>query len=154
MSIRHRIEDALFLWENGRLEGAFLSVLVAVAASSKRRFPKEKDRISFERFLEESVTVKLSVDFRGQLHTVEHILYKWLRCELLHEGQIPIDVQFMPDTELNSRTVRAGGFPEYVLKLSVGWFYYLLSIVINAPENKDEFKNFICQTKNNAKGAN
>ncbi len=93
MSIRHRVEDALFLWENGRLEGAFLNILVAVAASSKLRFPRKKDKVSFEKFLEESTTVKLSVEFRGQLYPIEHILYKWFRCELLHEGQIPIDVQ-------------------------------------------------------------
>lgn len=142
MSIRHRIEDALFLWENGRLEGAFVSVLVAVAASSKRRFPMEKDRESFVKFLEESTTIRLSAEFRGKIYSIEHILYKWLRCELLHEGQIPVDVQFMSDGEPNSRTIRAGGAPDYVLKISLGWFYYLLNVVINAPENKDEFKDF------------
>ncbi len=147
MSIRHRVEDALFLWENGRLEGAFLNILVAVAASSKLRFPREKDKVSFEKFLEESTTVKLSVEFRGQRYPIEYILYKWFRCELLHEGQIPIDIQFMPDTEPNSATVRAGGAPEYTLKLSLGWFHHLLKIVISAPENRDEFKNLVLSVK-------
>lgn len=120
MGIKHRIEDALFLWENGRLEGAFLCVLVTVATSSKQRFPNEKDGIAFKKFLEESTSVRLSVEFRGQLYSIEHILYKWLRCELLHEAQIPVDVQFMPDTEPNTIKVRAGGAPEYTLKLSLG----------------------------------
>ncbi len=53
----------------------------------------------------------------------------------------------MPDTEPNSATVRAGGAPEYTLKLSLGWFHHLLKIVISAPENRDEFKNLVLSVK-------
>ena len=39
MGVRNRVEDALLLWKSGRKEGAFLNVLIGVAATSRRRFP-------------------------------------------------------------------------------------------------------------------
>ena len=59
MSILARIDDAFFLWEHGRLEGAFVSALTAVAASARRSFPDRKvgDREAFERFLSEPEAV-------------------------------------------------------------------------------------------------
>lgn len=89
MSLKARVQDAVMLWENGRMEGAFLCALIAVAATARRRYPdrnKVKDRDAFERFLTDAMSVRLSVEYRGECHPIEHILYKWLRCELVHEG--------------------------------------------------------------------
>lgn len=127
------------LWENGRLEGAFLSALIAVAATSRRRYQDRqavRDREAFERFLTDAMSVRLSVEYRGECHTIEHIFYKWLRCELVHEGGLPVDIEFMAEDGLS---VRAGGAPEYVLKISRGWFHHLLNSVAGAPENRDLF---------------
>jgi hypothetical protein len=145
MSIRTRVEDALLLWGQGRYEGAFLSALVAVAATSRRQFPDRKavgDRQAFEQFLAATHSVRLSAEFRGELHPVEHIFYKWLRCELVHEGGIPVDVQLVPDEELGFMSIRAGGAPDYVLKVSFGWFHHLINAVISAPVNADQFASF------------
>ena len=145
MRILARIDDAFFLWEHGRLEGAFLSALSAVAASARRSFPDRKvgDREAFERFLTASSSIRITVEYRGEFHPVEHVLYKWLRCELVHEGGIPIDIQFMPDDQPGARTIRAGGPPEFVLKISHGWFHHLVNAVIRAPVNADEFRSFL-----------
>lgn len=53
MSILERLEDARFLYHNGRRDGALLSVLVGVAATSRRRYPHPAngDRDAFVRFL-------------------------------------------------------------------------------------------------------
>lgn len=142
MSIRNRIEDALLLWENDHLEGAFLNVLVAVAATARRRYPDRNnvsDRESFERFLRDSHRIRLSIEYRDECHPVEHIFYKWLRCELVHEGGLPIDIKFMPDAEPGTISVRAGGAPDYVLKISHGGFHHLIGAVMQAPENMDFF---------------
>ena len=139
MSIRDRVEDAKFLWQHGRREGAFLCALSAVAATARLRYPDRKavkDSEAFKQFMSVSLTVRLSVEFRGELHSIEQILYKWLRCELVHEGGLPVDIQFMPGKEL---VVRAGGAPEFVLKLSEGWFNRLCTTVSNAPENRAAF---------------
>ena len=98
MSIRGRVEDAQLLWRNGRREGAFLTALVAVTATSRRRLLDRRTIThgdAFERFLEAAHLVRLSVDYRGECHPIEHIFYKWFRCELVHEGGLPIDIEFM-----------------------------------------------------------
>jgi hypothetical protein len=53
-----RIEDALFLWEKGRKETAFLVALVGIAASSKIKYPQIPDRIAFENFFKSCHTQK------------------------------------------------------------------------------------------------
>ena len=40
MSVRERVDDAVCLWTNGRQHGALLCILVAVAATSRKRFPE------------------------------------------------------------------------------------------------------------------
>lgn len=143
MSIRARVEDAEFLWQHERYEGAFLSALSAVAATSRLRYPDRKatkDGDAFRKFLKGGKGGELGVEFRGDVHSIEHIFYKWLRCELVHEGGLPVDIQFMPDAPLGALSIRAGGKPEFILKLSHGWFHYLLSLVTNAPENSGVFE--------------
>lgn len=140
MSIRARVEDALFLYQNGRYEGAFLNALVAVAATARRESPERSlsDSECFEKFLDKRQRGIMKIEYRGELHTVPHIFYKWFRCELIHEGKLPIDVQFI---ETDNLSVRAGGAPEYVLKISHGWFHWLVNSVVEAPCNENEFKN-------------
>lgn len=143
VSIRARVEDAEFIWQHERYEGAFLSALSAVATTSRLRYPDRKvtkDGDAFRQFMKGGKGGKLGVEFRGDVHSVEHIFYKWLRCELVHEGDLPVDIQFMPDAPLGALSIRAGGEPEFILKLSHGWFHYLLSLVTNAPENHGVFE--------------
>lgn len=145
MSVRTRVDDALFLWEHKRMEGAFMSVLAAVAATARLRNPDRKtfgDRVAFETFLKSALSVTIGVEFRGEAHPVEHIFYKWLRCELVHEGGIPVDIEFVQKEDPTQLFIRAGGDPEYVLKLSQGWFYHLINAVATAPENAVEFADF------------
>jgi hypothetical protein len=138
MSIKNRLEDAEFLWKSGRLEGAFVMALIAVAATARRTFPEAKgDRQAFEDFLSQGWFKRLSVEYRGEVHPIYHIFYKWFRCELIHEGALPVDVEFMPDPEPGVLGIRAGGAPEYVLKVSHGWFQELVKTVTNAQVNRD-----------------
>ena len=140
LGIRNRIDDALFLWKNGREEGAFLSALIAVAATARRRYPKMKDRECFELFLRDTHSVRLRVEYRSESHPIEHIFYKWLRCQLVHEGGLPLDIQFMRDDVPGSMSVRAGGAPEYILKIGHGWFGHMIGSVMKAPENSRYFE--------------
>ncbi len=140
MSIRARVENALFLYESGRYEGAFLNVLIAVAATARREFPGRSigDRECFEKFLEKQHRGILEVEYKGELHTVPNIFYKWFRCEFVHEGKLPIDIQFIQTDNLS---VRAGGEPEYILKISHGWFHWLVNSVVNSPCNRNDFRD-------------
>jgi hypothetical protein len=49
----------------------------------------------------------------------------------------------MPDDEPGFISVRAVGAPEYILKISYGWFHHLIHAVISAPVNADEVHDFI-----------
>lgn len=139
--IRDRIDDALLLWQHDRREGAFLSVLVAVAVTARLRFPDPSvgDRQAFERFLYAAHSVRLSVEYRGACHPVEHVFYKWLRCELVHEAGVPLDIVFVPTERRGELSVRAGGPPSYVLQLSESWFDHLVHTVASAPEVQVSF---------------
>lgn len=153
MSIRARIEDAIALYTAGRPEGSLLSVLVAVAATSRRRRPirtpsirnlgkKMGDCEAFEAFLaQEMVNIcrvrELHVEFRGNMHRIEHILYKWLRCELAHAGGLPPDIAFDCDEQPGVMHIQAGGGGTF--RLSQGWLDGLARAVVCAPENREEF---------------
>jgi hypothetical protein len=50
-----------------------------------------------------------------------------------------VDIQFMPDTEPGILTVGAGGAPEYVLKISQGWFHEIVGYVVRSPANAGLF---------------
>ncbi len=134
----------MFLWKNGRFEGALLNALIAIAATARLRYPdraKISDKDSFEKFFGESRSDKtnvgkINVEFRGECRPIENIFYKWLRCELVHEGGMPADIEFIQSEDKDALMIRAGGAPEYKLKLSDSWFRHLVGIVIDAPENK------------------
>ena len=59
------------------------------------------------------------------------MLYKLLRCQLVHEADLPSDVEFLDDLPEEQAAVRAGGAPEYVLKLSPGWFHKLTACALS-----------------------
>jgi len=141
MSIKARIEDAQFLWAKGRHEGAFLSALVAIAATSRRiyPYPAHKDGEAFERFLNQGVFGRLSAVFRGEVLPVYRIFYKWVRCQLAHEGTLPCDLDFVPGTLTGPLSIRAGGAPEFKLRLSQSWFHEIVHTVKSAPVNADIF---------------
>jgi hypothetical protein len=138
MSIENRIKDAELLWKNNRKEGAFLNALIAIAATARKRYPypKYKDNEAFIKFLQESWSrIKVAVEFRNECIAIEEIFYKWIRCQLVHEGELPFDIEFMDDNG-DGMTFRAGGYPEYKLLIGYNCINYLINAVINAPENK------------------
>jgi len=147
MSIQQRLEDAQFLYENGRREGALLSVLIAVAATARRRYPRPiKDQDAFQRFVgEEMQTItraatggtgsvrNINVNYLGRMLPLQKVLYKYVRCELAHEAGLPESVEFDP----------APGFrisvSEDKVVLSDGFIVGLSQAVIHARENSDLF---------------
>ena len=119
------------------------AALVAVAATARKRLPDRRavgDRDAFERFPESAHSVRLSVEYRGDCHTIEHIFYEWLRCELVPEGGLAVDIAFMPDDAPGALSVRAGGGLEFLLELSEGWFNHIVHAVAEAPENDGLFR--------------
>lgn len=52
---------------------------------------------AFRRFVESRFGPRLSAEFRGKQWPIERIFYKWFRCELVHEGGLPVDIRFKED---------------------------------------------------------
>ncbi|MHC4508557.1 MAG: hypothetical protein ACYTAO_06290 [Planctomycetota bacterium] len=143
MSIRRRVEDAVALHKLGRFDGALLSALVAAASTARTEIPDRNvsDRECFEKFLAKSAAgQRIKVEFRGELHSIPHIFYKWLRCELVHEGSIPLDIEFVAEPSSGQLSFRAGGAPHYVLQLSRGWLSEILRLVKTFTTNRGEFE--------------
>lgn len=126
-ALQERVDDARLLWREGRREGAFLLAIVAVVARARQDFPPPmSEGEAFRRFVESRFGPRLSAEFRGKQWPIERIFYKWFRCELVHEGGLPVDIRFKEDATPDELSVRAGGAPEYVLLVSPGWFDELL----------------------------
>src|SRR5438874_1863919 len=97
MSVKARLEDAMVLWDQGRKEGAWALVLIAAAATSRKRYPKPmKDNKSFKGFIRDvQGTVILGdhpsppmgpIAFDGV--PMENIIYEHMRCNLVHEAEL------------------------------------------------------------------
>lgn len=149
MSLKNRIEEAKILWNAGRKEGAFILVLIAVAATSRKRYPKPiLDSEAFKQFiLDEMGTItggpdkNVAFPFMGNDKTpLEDILYYHLRCQLVHEGAMPESIVFtQPKIEKGKRynvlkLTDPLGFPE-------GWVPNLVKAVVEAPENSNLFNS-------------
>ena len=131
MSAEDRLIDAQGLWAAGRREGALLLAMVALAASARRAHPGTTDRDAFVTFLKSRHAWTISVEFRGDQWDLDALFYKWLRCELVHEAGLPVDIRI--DNSLTGLGVRAGGAPEFLLLIAPGWFDYLASTARAVP---------------------
>ena len=170
MTIREQVEDASFLAQNGRYVGALTTLMLAVAASSRRTFPKgtksrEKpkeemsDREAFTLFLGGRIrkillgdygapdegTSGIAVGFRQAQHDVAFILYKYYRCELVHDGELPEDVEFSAAKQPSAGlTISKRGRQVSIstgnkMVLDHGWIDLLQEAVTNARCNGTEF---------------
>lgn len=75
----------------------------------------------------DSLQPQISVEFRGAQWSIERLLYVWVRCELVHNAAIPVDIE-IDDNLGEGLVIRAGGAPERVVKLSPNWFDFLLAV--------------------------
>lgn len=162
MSIRTQIEDARVLRQNGKHTGALTMLLLAVAASARKTFPKGTkserfpkklmgDQEIFTLFLGGRIRKILFGDysgpeegpssfvffFRGEGFQIEDILYKFFRCELVHEGELPPDVEFNSSDKEdgNLSTSNIGN----KIVLGYGWLNLLERAVVMARCNGSEF---------------
>jgi hypothetical protein len=133
------VEDAELLWREERAEAALLMALVAASATARRKYPDCKDGEGFERLLLDARRWRLHLEFRGAPVPIERLLWKWLRCELVHEAGLPIDIGLAPIDGRNQLSARAGGAPDHELHLSEAWLHHVLDVVIYDPINHDLF---------------
>lgn len=121
-----RVGDALRLWEAGRPEGAFLLAIIAVIVRARQLYPDDREGDAFRRYIESRFGPRLSIEYRGVQWPIERLFYTWFRCEIVHQGGLPVDIRFMDGEGADALIVRAGGAPEYVVLVSPAWFHQLI----------------------------
>ncbi|MEX2306143.1 MAG: hypothetical protein WD738_01025 [Pirellulales bacterium] len=145
MSIRQRLEDARTLSAAGSQDGALIQVLIAAAATSRKRYARGKysDGDSFKNFIYDEMGVitggpkyDVAFPFQGEKTPLEDILYVHLRNQLVHEGEMPETIVFTEPAFKDGvihHTLHLGsplGFP-------AGWIEHLATAVWLAPENDE-----------------
>lgn len=147
MSIKARIEDAQILYKNGRKEGALLSILTAVVATSRKRYPKSTGKKNGEAFKDIisdempkwapgwSKNTTVDVLFHEKPLSLRDVLWHCVRCELAHAAKLREDIGF------ESRNgVGVTVLDNEKITFTDGVISCLAKIVVEAPENNDLFK--------------
>lgn len=148
MSTRDLVEDAKVLWDVGRKASAFALILIAFASTARLRYPWPiDDNESFKRFILDGLPTILgtsdtavSLLFKGKRVPIEDILYTELRCQLIHEGELPDSIEFTP------KTVQQGVVCDQItltdpFGMPESWVLNMVKLVVNAPENASLFSS-------------
>lgn len=160
MSIKETVEDAEILKNQGRLIGAFGKALIAVGASSKKKFPagtksrinpkdKMHDGEAFKTFLGtelrryffayagvDDISSGMVVGTSEGDKSIEDILYVKFRCSLLHEAKLPDEVDILKGVDVSSVSISKENGK---LLLGDSWVDHLIQIVKTAACNGEEF---------------
>jgi hypothetical protein len=153
MSIRDRLKDAKLLADGEHCDGALLSVMVAIAATSRRRYPSDnvqQDKDAITKFLiDEMLVIFAGGDtnfiagtprgdpdaWPGRLMPLQEILYEFVRGNLAHGATLPAKVEFV-DAEQDFFVI---DIDDTRIRLARSIFERLSEVVIFAPENADLF---------------
>ena len=155
MSIRQQVDDALALAAGSRHEGALAMLLIAIGGSARKLYPSPKfnDSDAFQWFLAERLgrilrgepndartkESRITVPYRGRQIDLALLLYKHLRCELVHESSLPNDVIFKPANQATPQGVSIGVDENGCVVLDHGWLHILARVVSEADSNAADF---------------
>ena len=150
MSVADRARRAGLLWASRDREGALDQLLLGIAATSRKRYPRSRvrdDRVAFIRFLEDEIrsglflgphitAVNFAMPWRGKNLSLAEILYK-IRCRQVHRASLPHDVHYAAGGDPHRLVVRidkASG--QFVFQDSL--LRCLIRCIHNVPENATE----------------
>jgi hypothetical protein len=148
--IYERIKDALILWNEKSIDGACISILIAVAATARKRYPRsilKKDKDAYQKFILDEMGIitggpdkGVKFYFNGNYKVpLERILYEFLRCKLIHEGALPTEFDFTEPVIENGKKYNVLNLHGLVVGIPIGWIWNLARATVKAPENKEEF---------------
>jgi hypothetical protein len=154
MSIKTLIDDAVFLREHGRQEGAWTLALIAAAATARKRYPRPmRDGPSFKAFIRDiahiiatgksdgPTPISICYGDKSNHRKMEDIIYEELRCNLVHEAELK-DITFSEGTR-----VAEGRYafpisipPQGPAVIPAIWISCLIEAIKAAPENAELFE--------------
>ena len=149
MAIRDRVKEAIDKLNLNDPVNALIQISIAIDATAKKVYPGKKTSFRCKKFLEDNRGFISRVAF-GKLEiqgpmlfvmdpsqnskktkTLEEILYHLVRCSLLHEGELPNEVQI---TTRNSIGITKDG--KVLLPINMIWAMILA--VIGSHVNRSE----------------
>jgi hypothetical protein len=150
MGIKQRIVDAEHLWNAGQKEGAWIQVMIATAATARKRYPRPmSDNKAFKQYIRDISFTILSglpkppnlknaeVVIKFGTRPFEDVLYKDYRCAWIHEGGLDsvglsefkiVDGQIVDSLVVGDNT-----------QLPSTWIINLIQAIRLSPENLEEF---------------
>ena len=149
MAICDRIKEAIDKLSLNDSINALIQISIAIDATGKREYPRKKTSFRCKKFLENNRGFISRVAF-GKLEiqgpmlfpiqasdgsiinkTLEEVLYHLVRCSLLHEGELPNEVEITPKPQV-------GMTNEGKVLLSVKMIWAMILAVIGSHANKSE----------------
>ncbi|MCH8148501.1 MAG: hypothetical protein IH987_10990 [Planctomycetes bacterium] len=141
MSIRIQLDDARSNLTEGRFVAAMVLYSIAIAAASRKRYPDKRDGDAFCTFVQDENRMLMPggetlyipgtepKDPPGEIPemTLATFLYKYIRCKIVHEAELPTHVTLSRKPFL----IRVIGC---WVELGDHFFAGLHRIVANAPE--------------------
>ncbi|SDP33359.1 hypothetical protein SAMN05428975_1187 [Mucilaginibacter sp. OK268] len=148
MNIKQLITDAEFLYLHQHYYGALALSMVVIGASSRKTYPsgtasiatppgRMNDKEAFQTFLTDNwkgLKPKLEVDGKG--YSMAEILYKFYRCNIVHEGALPPEFSFTDQGDESLTITTGGGSPFTINKV---WIKALLHTAKSADCNRADF---------------
>ncbi len=150
MSIRQRVLDAEVLWNANNKEGAWISAMIATAATARKRYPKPlSDSKCFRQYIQDiTFTIisgepkprnlqngKFQVNFGEK--PFEDVLYKDYRCMWIHEATL--NEAGLSETKFDGNTLIETLVVGKNTMLPNHWVLNILNAIRWSPENADEF---------------
>lgn len=121
MGILDKLEKTIKNYSSGDIEQALMNILIAADATAKKEYPTINGNAErYKKFLEEnrfliqvvSINVRMTnpISFRNMHNdqklanrptlTLAEIIYHIVRCNLLHEAEIPVTIAFTDEAAI------------------------------------------------------
>lgn len=106
MAISDRVRECIDKLNANEYESALIQLSIAFDGTAKKEYPRiKKVGERFKAFLKANQDIITYFTFGGVIfidcevdgYTLEQIIYKVLRCGLLHEGSIPGEIEFVDE---------------------------------------------------------
>ena len=144
MSVGNRINEALEKLQKKDYENSLIQICIALDATSKKEYPNLGPSKRYKKFIKDNMGFITKVAFAkleiqstpkfmlsdGTAHELQDILYKILRCTLLHEGKLNKLIIIVEQNQI-------GSSPSGMFIFSVNLITSLLFLVIGSEMNKD-----------------
>ncbi len=132
--IKGKLDDAIFLWQNERRESAFLLVLICLIDLSIKRYPDENEvKEAFLKMFKDFKT-NFYLEYRGEQVAIESIFFKYVKNKIDRERKYSFSLEFINDKDVEKILIIDGLHPEYILRIGVSWFSYLVHTIIDSQE--------------------